>query len=314
MARPPFCALPPLRGDVRVGRGFGMGYNRSRTAANQLHAGQDFPATAGTPVFAPVPGRVVFVSRDTGPAISAERAMAGQEGQVRGMSGYGNAVVVQHDFTLPRPTNPLPTQSSPPSNGLPGTFWTSYNHLSSVAVRPGQELQVGDLIGLVGNTTNRQFAGMGAHLHFEVRVRPFPGSYARDTVDPNLLWQSLGIELVGARREVQRAVGGDLMVQAGGPSDCTRGQVTTLAGFGGLGAYLAPAQLTGKYAVAVPDPSGEKVDEDPPDYEPVLNAQKAALDAEGAPTAVKFPTSGGGSGGLVLVAGLTAAWLLFRRR
>lgn len=55
---------------------------------------------------------------------------------------YGNRVVIQH------------------SNGVE----TTYNHLSSIAVSPGQKVSTGQRIGRVGSTGN----STGAHLHFEV--------------------------------------------------------------------------------------------------------------------------------------------------
>lgn len=241
-----YCALPPIVGGV-VGRGYGRGYNRNRTVRNQLHGGQDFVAVAGTPVFAPVPGRVVFVSSNEGPRISATQAMAGRVGQVRGMGGYGNALVLQHDFQLPAP-GVLPSRQNPPA--LPASFWTMYAHLQSPpALRPGDRVAIGQEIGRVGNTTNGQFAGMGAHLHFEVRKRPFPGNYNRDTVDPNVLWYALGFTNPGARLEIQRTVGGDLVATPGGPSACGPSQTTlrgladfyTFPGFGlALGAVEPP--------------------------------------------------------------------------
>jgi murein DD-endopeptidase MepM/ murein hydrolase activator NlpD len=57
--------------------------------------------------------------------------------------GYGNVVVVRH------------------FNGLE----TVYAHLSSMAVKPGDAVSAGDLIGLGGRTGR----ATGSHLHFEVR-------------------------------------------------------------------------------------------------------------------------------------------------
>ena len=59
--------------------------------------------------------------------------------------GYGNLVVVEHRLGV--------------------TSW--YAHLSSVAVRPGQCVTGGDLVGRVGSTGN----SYGPHAHFELRVR-----------------------------------------------------------------------------------------------------------------------------------------------
>jgi murein DD-endopeptidase MepM/ murein hydrolase activator NlpD len=43
---------------------------------------------------------------------------------------------------------------------------TGYWHLSRIDVSVGQEVEAGDLLGLVGNTG----LSTGAHLHWEVRV------------------------------------------------------------------------------------------------------------------------------------------------
>lgn len=269
----PFCAVTPIVGG-RIGRGFGRGFNRERTATNQLHAGQDFVATAGTPVLAPLPGRVVFVSRNEGPRITAAQAMQGRVGQVRGMGGYGNAVVLQHDFQLPAP-GVLPSRQNPPA--LPSSFWTMYAHLAAPpALSPGDRVTIGQVIGAVGNTTNGQFAGMGAHLHFEVRKRPFPGNYNRDTVDPNALWYSIGYTNPGAQLEAgrvngrvittERTVGGDLVATPGGPSACAPAQTNLADAFPGyafpgfeglaLGAIVEPPDYAPEVApgVALPVP------------------------------------------------------------
>lgn len=312
-----FCALTPIAGGV-IGRGFGRGYNRNRTATDQLHAGQDFVATSGTPVYAPIPGRVVFTSANEGPAISAAQAMAGAIGRVRGMGGYGNAVVLQHDFQLPAPGT-LPNGQNPPA--LPATFWTSYNHLATAPlVRTGDTVQIGQQLGVVGNTTNGQFAGMGAHLHFEVRKRAFPGNYNRDTVDPNVLWYSLGFGNPGARIEVQRTVGGSILARAGGASDCAPGQSTELAGllasFGDVPAGFV--DLKDRYPAAITTAPAPIVE--PPDYAPVPEAGVALPRPQncpggwqvllpGAPCVSTGQAAGAGLAAVLLL-GLGAAWAM----
>jgi len=63
--------------------------------------------------------------------------------------GLGNSVVISHDV-----------------KGL--AFDSVYGHMAtgSVVVEAGQEVKVGDLIGLVGNTGS----STGAHLHFEIHL------------------------------------------------------------------------------------------------------------------------------------------------
>jgi murein DD-endopeptidase MepM/ murein hydrolase activator NlpD len=278
-----YCAVPPLdQAATRIGRGYGVGYNRDRSSRDQLHGGMDFVADAGTPILAPAPGIVALVSHDSGP------------GRARGMGGYGNAVVLEHRFNVP---------------GLPNPFWTGYMHLRNVpTLRVGDPVNTGTLLGLVGNTTNGQFRGMGAHLHHELRVRPYPGSYDRDTRDPAILYRGLGIDYVGARREVERMVGGQLLVRTGGESDCRAGQIPVFAGLSdlfGLGSvpagYVDPALLRAKYSAHGTSGSHQNVETVlPPDY---------SFDEE--------PAAGSSSGGGLLVAGAAFGLglaLLFRRR
>jgi murein DD-endopeptidase MepM/ murein hydrolase activator NlpD len=61
--------------------------------------------------------------------------------------GYGNAIVLAH-----------------------GPFLTLYGHLSSIAVRCGQMIPAGSVIGGVGSTGNSS----GPHLHFEIRYGQTP--------------------------------------------------------------------------------------------------------------------------------------------
>lgn len=325
------CAIPPLdQSEIRIGRGYGRGYNRERTVTNQLHAGMDFVASTGSPVLAPVAGVVDFVTLDTGPRISADQARAGTQGQVRGMIGYGNAVVLRHDIDLP---------------GLPNPFFTSYNHLSAIApgIAPGASVATGALLGQVGNTTNGEFRAMGAHLHMELRRVPFPGNYNRDTLDPDNLWRVVGIDWIGSHTEIERRVGGQLLVRAdgpSGPSTCPR-TATGLASleeaygrsswplvvaasvplgvpgvpFVGLGAdiptrfgvvpegYVDPLRLKPTYArkgsTQMPAPGSPAADVMPPDY-----------------SAASGESGGGGGGGVLLVgaaAAVAAFWMMRRR-
>ena len=62
-----------------------------------------------------------------------------------GVNGaYGNAIDVRHGFGL----------------------MTRYGHLSRFAVKPGQVVKRGDVIGYVGSTGR----STGAHLHYEIHA------------------------------------------------------------------------------------------------------------------------------------------------
>lgn len=317
------CAIPPLdQSEVRIGRGYGLGYNRERTVRDQLHAGMDFIASAGSPVLAPVAGVVDFLSSNAGTRIGADQARAGQAGQVRQMGGYGNAVVLRHDTAVP---------------GLPRPFYTSYNHLSAVApgIVPGARVEAGTLLGQVGNTTNGQFPGMGAHLHMELRRVPFPGSYERDTVDPNLLWSAVGIDWVGGRTEVERRVGGQLLIRADGPSGPTtcprtatglaggvpllgndrqlQAYMTELPWFSyGLGTvptgYVDPTRIKSTYTrkgtTQMPREGSPAADVMPPDYSSSASAARAVITPVVEGVVSRAVLLGGGIAALIVVAGL----------
>lgn len=90
------------------------------------HPGIDIDGVTGTPVAAAAAGKVV----SAGPSPA-------------GYAGYGTMVMIAH------------------GNGLVSI----YAHLSSVAVKAGQQVNPGQRIGAVGTTGNVT----GSHLHFELR-------------------------------------------------------------------------------------------------------------------------------------------------
>ncbi|QDW63863.1 M23 family metallopeptidase [Oerskovia sp. KBS0722] len=100
----------------------------------RLHAGTDFRAYCGTPIYAAAGGTVLFA---------------------RPYGGLGNQVMINHGTV----------------NG--SNLMTSYNHLSRFAVRSGQSVSKGTLVGYSGTTGTSQ----ACHLHFEVYVNG-------GTVDP----------------------------------------------------------------------------------------------------------------------------------
>jgi murein DD-endopeptidase MepM/ murein hydrolase activator NlpD len=93
-----------------------------------VHLGIDIDGYTGQPVVAAKDGRSIYVGA--------------------GMSGYGNAVVVDHG----------------------GGVATLYAHLSGYEVSSGSYVDQGEVVGYVGCTGNCY----GDHLHFEVRVSGQP--------------------------------------------------------------------------------------------------------------------------------------------
>ena len=93
----------------------------------QLHAGVDFAAPGGAPIWAVESGNVF---------------RAGWNG------GYGNYTCIYHGTYQGQ------------------GFATCYAHQSQILVSVGQQVQRGQVVGLVGTTG----ASTGTHLHFEVRL------------------------------------------------------------------------------------------------------------------------------------------------
>ncbi len=99
-----------------------------------FHTGIDLSVPLGTPVFAAADGVVVLAR----PMTDAAGALV----------GYGNYVIIQHDAGLK----------------------TLYGHLLAIAVKEGDQVKRGQLVGLVGSTGNSS----GPHTHFEVRIDNSP--------------------------------------------------------------------------------------------------------------------------------------------
>ena len=124
-----------------------------REAPWRIHSGIDMPNPIGETVRAAGSGTVVW----------AADGLRVESGIFQNTYSYGNVVMIQHDFGY---------------RGQP--LYTVYAHLSAVLVTPGQFVNAGDVIGLVGESGRVS----GPHVHFEVRL----GSdrYAA-TVNP-VLW------------------------------------------------------------------------------------------------------------------------------
>ena len=105
-------------------------------------------------------------ARRTGPRHGGGRvAIAGWDG------GYGNMVEIDH------------------GNGLA----TRYGHLSQIDVRVGDEVRIGQIIGLIGSTGR----STGPHLHYETRVDGEP-------VNPEKFLEA-GAKLFGDGQQIVRS-------------------------------------------------------------------------------------------------------------
>lgn len=111
---------------VRQTSGFGM-RRHPLTGRQAMHNGVDLSGPRGTAIRATADGVVQRAGRD---------------------GGYGNLVIIRHDFGME----------------------TYYAHLSSIDVRPGQRVSRGDRIGGMGSTGS----STGVHLHYEVRMNGRP--------------------------------------------------------------------------------------------------------------------------------------------
>ena len=106
----------PLKSYSRISSEYGWRKNPV-TGVNKLHAGTDFAAPGGTPIYAAASGYVQVAGWSSG--------------------GYGNYVIIYHGKM---------------SDG--NTYSTLYGHMRSVATSAGKYVKQGELIGYVGSTGN----------------------------------------------------------------------------------------------------------------------------------------------------------------
>lgn len=106
----------PLKSYSRISSEYGWRKNPV-TGVNKLHAGTDFAAPGGTPIYAAASGYVQVAGWSSG--------------------GYGNYVIIYHGKM---------------TDG--NAYSTLYGHMRSVATSAGKYVNQGDLIGYVGSTGN----------------------------------------------------------------------------------------------------------------------------------------------------------------
>jgi len=129
-------------------------YGTTQNGLRIPHDGVEFYQPFGTPVLAAADGKVLFSGTD-------EKNAWG-----RFTNFYGNLVVIQH------------------SNLGNAPFYSLYGHLSSLAVKNGDTVRQGDLVGAIGASGG----ALGSHLHFEVRLG---GKELKHTANPLLFLQLL---------------------------------------------------------------------------------------------------------------------------
>lgn len=102
-----------------------------------IHRGVEFVNPSGTPIVAVAPGVIVYAGSDEDQIVGAR------------LGYYGLVVIEKLDRDL---------------DGLP--IYVVYGHMSEVLAEPGDSVETGQTIGLVGMTG----IAMGPHVHMEVRV------------------------------------------------------------------------------------------------------------------------------------------------
>ena len=106
----------PLKSYSRISSEYGWRKNPV-TGVNKLHAGTDFAAPGGTPIYAAASGYVQVAGWSSG--------------------GYGNYVIIYHG-----------------KMSAGNQYSTLYGHMRSVATSAGKYVQQGEIIGYVGSTGN----------------------------------------------------------------------------------------------------------------------------------------------------------------
>lgn len=131
-------AVPVAEGSYEITSPFG-GREHPIFGDARHHDGTDFAAPAGTPISAVAAGTVIHSGDNIG--------------------APGTLVVIEHE--------------------LGGQVWTSwYLHMyeQDIAVSAGQQVEAGQLVGLVGSAGN----STGPHLHLEIHEGPGTGGQAVD--------------------------------------------------------------------------------------------------------------------------------------
>ncbi|MGB1285258.1 MAG: M23 family metallopeptidase [Aggregatilineales bacterium] len=154
---PPATDRFPIPADVTISQGY-----------NGAHRAYDLATPMNTPIRAATDGTLIRVVECTACTESQPNFRGSPDCQsiynkLEWGYGYGNFIVIRHDYALMPPT--LRTQMDRLS--LTGGFvYVLYAHFSTLNVRFGQQVIQGHVLGLTGN----HGCSTGPHLHFEVRA------------------------------------------------------------------------------------------------------------------------------------------------
>ena len=125
---------------------------------NRNHCALDFPAPKGTPIVASYAGTVIATyngcSHNYGKSSSCGCG-----------SGFGNYVVLKHDYVL--------------KGGEHITLYSSYNHLTKATVSEGQTVRKGQQVGTMGSTGY----STGHHLDFQILLGGWT-PFRQHSIDP----------------------------------------------------------------------------------------------------------------------------------
>lgn len=149
---------------------------RPTKGASTNHKGIDISVNRQyTEIYPSRPGEVVLVSK-------CSTKPSSLNGGAKCTSGYGNYVIIKHELR----------------NSV--VRYTLYAHMYEIKVRKGQFVDMGDIVGIVGNTGTSS----GMHLHFEIRTELNGGQ-----IDPIPLLYCGGKEMSGSnlKKTPERLVG-----------------------------------------------------------------------------------------------------------
>jgi len=151
-----FLCLPfgsPIKNSCQVKSGFGPRIN-PLTAEIEFHAGVDLAVSSKTPLYSTVNGVVIAVNFDN---------KAG---------GYIDIAVIEKDRLSLKEQRILAGENQLDVTELRGRkvdmVIIRFAHLSKSAVKPGDFIKRGELVGFSGDSGNVRPFGNGAHLHYRI--------------------------------------------------------------------------------------------------------------------------------------------------